>query len=74
MLIGSLCAAANGAALPAMIIVFGDMIDMFVGTGKIANFLALESVQQFLASVNLTIADILEDVTKLRFVDLDGVW
>ena len=30
MLVGSLAAAAHGAAMPVMIIVFGDMSDMFI--------------------------------------------
>ncbi|XP_059173798.1 ATP-dependent translocase ABCB1-like isoform X1 [Physella acuta] len=35
MVIGTIAAAVAGAALPVMIIVFGDMIDTFVDTGNI---------------------------------------
>ena len=37
MLLGTLCAACHGAAFPGMIIVFGEMIDLFVGSGKFQN-------------------------------------
>ena len=37
---GIFCACANGVALPAMIIVFGDMVDAFIGDGTVANQLA----------------------------------
>jgi hypothetical protein len=32
--LGILAACINGVSLPAMIIVFGDMIDSFVGSGQ----------------------------------------
>ena len=32
--LGICCACANGVALPAMIIVFGDMVDAFIGDGS----------------------------------------
>ena len=35
--LGIFCACANGCALPAMIIVFGDMIDAFIGDGTLEN-------------------------------------
>ena len=37
MILGTLCAACHGAAFPAMIIVFGEMIDLFVGSGMFQN-------------------------------------
>jgi hypothetical protein len=57
MIIGSLAAAANGTALPAMIIVFGDMIDLFVDTGKLTQFLL--TITSFLNSKNLTMTEVL---------------
>ena len=39
MVLGSIMAAAHGAALPLMIIVFGDMTDLFVFDGIFKNFL-----------------------------------
>ncbi|KAL8570376.1 hypothetical protein ACOMHN_035794 [Nucella lapillus] len=59
MVIGTLCAVANGAALPLMIIVFGDMIDMFVGTGVFSNFLT--NIEDFLKSANETKENLLEN-------------
>ncbi|KAM9489216.1 ATP-dependent translocase ABCB1 isoform 1-T2 [Clarias gariepinus] len=38
MLIALLCAAIHGAALPIMVIVFGEMTDSFVKSGQQANF------------------------------------
>ena len=39
MIIGTICAAANGTALPVMIIVFGEMIETFIDTGILDKFL-----------------------------------
>ena len=64
MIVGSVCAMANGAALPAMIIVFGDMIDMFVNTGIFTEF--LDDISAFLASVNQTKEAMLADATLLQ--------
>ncbi|KAK7508463.1 hypothetical protein BaRGS_00000029 [Batillaria attramentaria] len=63
MIVGSLCAAVNGAALPAMIIVFGDMIDLFVDTGKLEVF--LDDISVYLGTVGLTKAAVLENVNLL---------
>ena len=64
MFVGSLCAIINGAALPSMIIVFGEMIDTFVDTGKLTLF--LDSIAAFLTSEGLTKEEIVADVTKLN--------
>ncbi|XP_076435076.1 ATP-dependent translocase ABCB1-like isoform X2 [Babylonia areolata] len=64
MIVGSICAAANGVALPAMIIVFGDMIDLFVDTGIYTEF--LDEIGQFLTSVNETKESMLADSSKLQ--------
>ena len=66
MILGSFFAAANGAALPSMIIVFGDMIDMFVDTGRISNF--LDDISDFLNTVPDTKDTILADVSRLWLV------
>ncbi|GFR64849.1 multidrug resistance protein 1 [Elysia marginata] len=63
MVFGSLCAAANGAALPVMIIVFGEMIETFVDTGVLDKF--LDTIPEFLANVSLTEAQIFKDVNLL---------
>lgn len=52
MIVGLFCAAANGAALPAMIIVFGDMIDLFVNSGIFQTFLA--DIGDFLVAQNIS--------------------
>ncbi|KAK7110228.1 ATP-dependent translocase ABCB1-like isoform X2 [Littorina saxatilis] len=64
MIFGSLCAAANGAALPAMIIVFGDMIDLFVDTGIYTQF--LDDISTYLASINTTKETMLADASLLQ--------
>ncbi|XP_076435094.1 ATP-dependent translocase ABCB1-like [Babylonia areolata] len=64
MVVGAIGAAANGAALPAMIIVFGDMIDLFVDTGVYTDF--LDDIGAFLTSVNETKESMLADSSKLQ--------
>ena len=39
MVMGTICAMAHGAALPAMIVVFGDMTDLFVYDAMFKAFL-----------------------------------
>ena len=58
MLLGSLFATAHGAALPAMIIVFGDMTDLFVESGLFAAF--LESIRSYLPTLGLTYDQVYE--------------
>ncbi|XP_061185952.1 ATP-dependent translocase ABCB1-like isoform X2 [Saccostrea echinata] len=53
MIFGSFCAVCHGAALPSMIIVFGDMTDTFVNSGIYYNW--LQSISAYLASVGITI-------------------
>ena len=40
MIIGSICACGHGTALPALMIIFGDMTDSFVDAGISCNGLA----------------------------------
>lgn len=61
MVVGSLFAAANGAALPAMIIIFGDMIDSFVDTGVLAYF--EHSIADYFAATNHTMEDIKKNLS-----------
>ena len=63
MVVGAIAAAANGAALPAMIIIFGEMIETFVDTGILADF--LDDIPTFLANVSLTKDEIFKDVNLL---------
>ncbi|GFO24715.1 multidrug resistance protein 1 [Plakobranchus ocellatus] len=63
MVVGSICAAGNGAALPVMIIVFGEMIETFVDTGILDNF--LDTVQDFLDNITLTQDEVFKDVNLL---------
>lgn len=39
MFFGTLCGLANGAAMPLMVIVFGDMTDMFVSDEYLQNII-----------------------------------
>ncbi|XP_062600445.1 ATP-dependent translocase ABCB1-like isoform X1 [Saccostrea cucullata] len=54
MIFGSICAVIHGAALPSMIIVFGDMTDTFVNSGIYYNWLL--SISAYLTSVGITIS------------------
>uniref|UniRef100_A0A8C2IZ12 ABC-type xenobiotic transporter n=1 Tax=Cyprinus carpio TaxID=7962 RepID=A0A8C2IZ12_CYPCA len=51
MLIGLLCAAAHGIALPLMCVVFGQMTDSFVLSGQKGNLTGIFNI----ANVNLTL-------------------
>ncbi|XP_035829100.1 ATP-dependent translocase ABCB1 isoform X2 [Aplysia californica] len=65
MFVGSICAIANGAALPSMIVIFGEMIDLFVDTGKLENFLRYE-IAAFMNSTGLTVEEVFKDVSILN--------
>ncbi|KAJ8314248.1 LOW QUALITY PROTEIN: hypothetical protein KUTeg_008809 [Tegillarca granosa] len=52
MIIGSIAASGNGAALPCMLIVFGEMIDVFVTSASY--YYILDLVPAFLKSLNTT--------------------
>ncbi|XP_076438744.1 ATP-dependent translocase ABCB1-like [Babylonia areolata] len=64
MAVGAICAATTGAAFPAMIIVFGDMNDLFVDTGIYTDF--LDDIGAFLTSVSETKESMLADSSKLQ--------
>ncbi|KAK6172116.1 hypothetical protein SNE40_018066 [Patella caerulea] len=65
MIFGSIAAVIHGAAFPVMIIVFGDMIDLFVNSALFANFLADPAVAGFLSSINITAVDVIKDPSLL---------
>ena len=64
MFVGSLCALINGAALPSMIVIFGEMIDLFVDTGKLE--LVLEDIANFLSSEGLTKDEVFKVIASLK--------
>ncbi|XP_067650527.1 ATP-dependent translocase ABCB1-like isoform X2 [Haliotis asinina] len=64
MVLGSLASAIHGVALPAMIIIFGEMIDIFVNNAQISN--KVDLIKDFLDSVNLTAAIVIADPTILQ--------
>ncbi|RUS84570.1 hypothetical protein EGW08_007665 [Elysia chlorotica] len=74
MVLGSICAAANGTALPIMIIVFGEMIETFVDTGILDKF--LDKIPAFLANVSLTEDQVFKDVNLLldKCTELDAFY
>ncbi|XP_056007799.1 ATP-dependent translocase ABCB1-like isoform X2 [Ostrea edulis] len=60
MFLGTFCALCHGAALPCMIIVFGEMIDTFVESGKLTIWLnSLNST--YLSSQGLSVESIVKD-------------
>ncbi|XP_033762473.1 LOW QUALITY PROTEIN: ATP-dependent translocase ABCB1-like [Pecten maximus] len=52
MILGVIGATAHGLALPCLIIIFGEMTDSFVDSGKYANILT--EISAFLASIGIT--------------------
>lgn len=64
MFVGSFCAICHGAALPSMIIVFGDMTNTFVNSGIYYNWLL--SISAYLATVSITIAQAVSDPAILK--------
>lgn len=64
MFVGSFCAICHGAALPSMIIVFGDMTNTFVNSGIYYNWLL--SISAYLATVSITIAQAVSDPAILN--------
>lgn len=61
MVLGSIMAAIHGIALPAMIIIFGEMIDIFVNNAQITG--KVDLIKDYLASVNLTTGMVIADPT-----------
>ncbi|CAL1526271.1 unnamed protein product [Lymnaea stagnalis] len=52
MFVGTISAAVAGAALPVMMIVFGEMINLFVGSGSV--IMLMEKIPAFMTFINLT--------------------
>lgn len=65
MILGSFCAVCHGAALPSMIIVFGDMTDTFVNSGIYYSW--LQSISAYLSSVGISITDAVANPSILRY-------
>lgn len=66
MIIGTLCAIIHGTAFPLMIIVFGEMIDLFVNSGLFAYAVDQMVALGILASLSLTKAQVIEDPDLLQ--------
>jgi hypothetical protein len=72
MILGTLSAMVHGSAFPIMIIVFGEMIDLFVKSGEFGEVAKLLESMGILANlsstynVTLTYKGIIEDPTLLR--------
>lgn len=58
MILGSICAAAHGTALPALMLIFGDMTDSFVNVSFSCN-------QSFVIPENMSYDDISQNMDKL---------
>ncbi|XP_033762430.1 ATP-dependent translocase ABCB1-like isoform X2 [Pecten maximus] len=54
MILGSILACCHGAALPGMIIVFGDMIDLFVNSGLYST--AVDSIYAILVALGYSLS------------------
>ena len=70
MCLGTLCAACHGTAFPLMIIVFGEMIDLFVGSGKYQNVInGLEGCSLLgtgAGKINITSGELLKNPAYLQ--------
>ncbi|WAR00099.1 MDR1-like protein [Mya arenaria] len=55
MILGTICGCIHGAAFPVMIIVFGEMINLFVTTGSIDDIVELLKSCGGLVALNVTV-------------------
>lgn len=63
MVIGTIAAAVAGAALPVMIIIFGDMIDTFVDTENIE--LLVKKLSEYITYKGLNVSQVIKDKSLL---------
>lgn len=64
MVVGTLCACCHGAALPGLIILFGDMTDLFINNAKSLDnqtMLELVSCNNSFAHYGATLYDAFND-------------
>ena len=66
MIVSILCAIVHGSAFPLMIIVFGNMIDLFVNSGMFAAVVVQLDDLGILASIGYTQAQVVEDPDLLQ--------
>jgi len=66
MIIGTLCACIHGCAFPLMIIVFGEMIDLFVNSGLFEIAVDQMISLGILASLSLSRSDVIGDPDLLE--------
>lgn len=66
MILGTICAMVHGTAFPLMIIVFGEMIDLFVTSGKFEYVVDQLVALGTLAKLNLTSEQVIEDPDLLE--------
>uniref|UniRef100_A0A8C1KTB0 ATP-binding cassette sub-family B member 5 n=1 Tax=Cyprinus carpio TaxID=7962 RepID=A0A8C1KTB0_CYPCA len=64
MLIGLLCAAAHGVALPLMCVVFGEMTDSFVLSGHTANLTGIFIMRSHLVSDSFSFSSPVNNLVK----------
>ena len=68
IIIGVICSALHGAAMPLMIIVFGDMTDTFVDDGTVVNWwdeVGQEIVANLTGLDNVTLDDVIENIDEI---------
>ena len=64
MFVGTLCAVAHGASMPAMILIFGNMSDTLINNDKMASFVE-DNMSTFIAiNPNITTDTIMADPGK----------
>ena len=61
MIAGTISAAIHGCAIPLMIVVFGEMIDLFVNSGEYEYQVDYMVGLNILSAIGLTKSQVIED-------------
>ena len=64
MVLGSVCAMISGMSYPSIVLIFGEMMDLFVRAVILGHF--LPKIKDFLDHVGLTEDDIFKDAEILN--------
>lgn len=68
MILGTICASIHGTAFPLMIVVFGEMVDLFVNSGLFEYAVEQMVTLGILASLSLSKEDVIADPDLLQYV------
>lgn len=68
MILGTICASIHGTAFPLMIVVFGEMVDLFVNSGLFEYAVEQMVTLGILANLTLSKEDVIADPDLLQYV------